>query len=82
MAIERSGMKTVCVKIAGTGQEAGSGPLMVKPGTTASDLLKSCELKGYTIFKENGIEIKAKDDLYKAVDNGEVLYAASPAVVG
>jgi hypothetical protein len=72
-------MKQIAIKVAGAERE----PIdrLIKPGTTALELLRDTQLEGYNL--SNGERLMAlSENLYVAVSDGELLFATSQARVG
>jgi hypothetical protein len=73
-------MKNVCIKVIGADRE----PIdrAIQPGQTAAEILNDCNLRGYLLSLPNGTGFFAPDEnVYKAVDDGSVLLATTPAEV-
>jgi hypothetical protein len=73
-------MKNICIKVVGADRE----PIdrTIHPGTTAADLLNDCELRGYLLSLPSGAGFFAPgENVYKAVTDGDVLMATTPADV-
>jgi hypothetical protein len=73
-------MKNVCIKVLGADRD----PLdrTIQPGTTAAELLHDCGLRGYLLTLPHGNGFFAPDEnVYKAIADGDVLLASTPADV-
>ena len=54
----------------------------IQPGQTCEEILRDCELEGFWLSLPNGSGFFAPDEnVYKAVDDGSVLLATTPAEV-
>jgi hypothetical protein len=72
-------MKHIAIKVAATEQKPIDRRLL--PGTTTLELLKDTRLMGYRL--SNGERLfSEQDNLYPLVQNGELLWATTPAKVG
>ena len=72
-------MKHLVVIVSGTGQPHD---LEIQPGTTAGDVLKQIGLTGYVLQKNGENPFGETENIYPRVEDGEKLYANSPATVG
>jgi hypothetical protein len=73
-------MKRICIKVAGS--ERGPIDVNIEPGMTSRDVLPDLELEGYWLSVGNSGRFLGDDEnLYKAVEDGDVLFALAPAVV-
>lgn len=81
--MDQQAMKRIVVKLTATGKDATANSIGVEPGTTSEDVLSYLGFdKGYNLFAEGGHKFELREDLYKTVQNGEVLYVTPEAVVG
>jgi len=73
-------MKQVCFKVAGS--ERGPIDVNIEPGMTPRDVLPVLDLEGYWLtVGTSGRFLGEDENLYKAVEDGDVLFASAPAVV-
>lgn len=57
--------------------------LVIRPGTTANDVVKSAGLpRGMALSRKDGMFFGETEDIYGMVDDGGKLFASAPAVVG
>lgn len=72
-------MKQIAIKVAGAERE----PIdrLLKPGTTAQELLRDTQLEGYNLSNGERM-LSLTENLYVAVADGELLFATTPARVG
>jgi hypothetical protein len=72
-------MKQIAIKVAGAERE----PIdrLIKPGTTARDILSDSHLVGYRLSNDKRL-FGEHENLYPAIVDGELLYATTPARVG
>lgn len=73
-------MKNLSVVVAGTGQIKD---ISIKPGTKCSDIIRDLGLTGYVLSKGTGDRpFNPNDDIYPLVQEGQKLYAVTPADAG
>ena len=73
-------MKNVVIKCLGADRAAIDRT--IQPGQTAAEILRDCDLGGFLLALPNGSGFFAPDEnVYKAVDDGSVLLATTPAEV-
>jgi hypothetical protein len=73
-------MKEACIKVAGS--ERGPINVNIEPGMTPRDVLPELDLEGYWLSVGNSGRFLGDDEnLYKAVEDGDVLFATAPAKV-
>jgi hypothetical protein len=73
-------MKRVCIKVAGSERAPIDKEIM--PGTSARDLLRDLNLEGYWLTRGNSGRFFGDDEnIYKLIEDGDVLYCSSPAKV-
>jgi len=71
-------LKNICIKVAGSDREPFDHT--IQSGTTVSELLNDCGLGEYLLSLRNCNGFFAPgENLYAAVNNGEMLYATIPA---
>jgi hypothetical protein len=71
-------MKNVCIKVLGADRE----PIdrAIAPGTTATELLQDCGLRGYILSMPSGTGFFGPgENVYSAIEEGECLLASSKA---
>lgn len=78
--------KNITLVIPGTGDEATAHDAPIKPGATAGDLLRAAgkDPKDWQIQlrrEEGFVSLKATDDLYGQVKDGEKVFAAPQNIV-
>lgn len=74
-------MKELLIVIAGSGDRK---PIKIAPGTTAQDVLVQSGLQGYVLSRDGDSAnlFPANKDLYPLVEDGQKLWATTPADVG
>lgn len=72
--------KNLAVVVAG-----GAGDIKditIRPGTTAQDILREIDLEGYVLSKGNEAPFGENENVYPLVQDGDKLYASTPAEAG
>jgi len=73
MAIQ--GVKVITVRVPGTGGNMVCHDRAVKPGTIVMDLMIDLGLDGYELSKGGERAFRPQDNLYKLVEDGDMLFA-------
>lgn len=57
--------------------------LLIRPGTTAGDVVRQLDLPGdYALSKRDGVLFGDNEEVYGQLREGEKLVASAPAIVG
>ena len=73
-------MKNLSIVVAGSGEIKD---ISIKPATKAGDILRDTELTGYVLSKgSEDAPFNPDDDVYAQVEDGQKLYAVTPADAG
>jgi hypothetical protein len=73
-------MKNIVIKCLGADRAAIDRA--IQPGQTAEEILRDCELGGFLLSLPNGSGFFApQENVYKTVDEGDVLLATTPGDV-
>ncbi len=56
--------------------------IMIQPGHTGVNVIDKLGFKDSVLSKGNGLPINMTEDIFPLVDNGEKLFATTPAQVG
>ena len=73
-------MKNIVIKCLGADRAAIDR--VIQPGQTAAEILRDCDLGGFLLSLPNGSGFfDAGENVYKAVEDGDVLLASTPADV-
>lgn len=74
--------KNIAIVVAGAQDQEEIKDVAIKPGTSASDILKTLGLEHYVLSQKDGKIFAPKDNVYEVVENGKKLYASTGAEVG
>ena len=73
-------MKNLSIVVAGSGEIKD---LSIKPGTKVSDIIRDAELSGYVLSKNSEEKpFNQDDEIYPMVEDGQKIYASTPAYAG
>ena len=76
--------KNISIVKPGAGENAQSEAydIAIQPGHTGQQVMERLTLKDFVLTKGDGKAINMSEDLFPLVENGEKLFATTPATVG
>lgn len=82
MNIQNSKNITIAKPGAGDNAQSEVYDISIQPGHTGAQVMERLALKDFVLSKADGRPINMTTDLFPLVENGEKLFATTPAVVG